>query len=58
MIPNVTLFVVVTLLTVGCIHKATANAVAIIESRQDPENTCYLVGSCKPTKSVDNPFNN
>ena len=27
------------------------------EPLQDPENTCYIDSSCKPTGSVDNPFN-
>ena len=26
------------------------------EPLQDPENTCYIDNSCKPTGSVDNPF--
>ena len=27
------------------------------EPLQDPDNTCYLTNTCKPTGLVDNPFN-
>ena len=52
MIHNITLFVVVMLLTVLFLRQATAD-----EQRQDPDNTCYLTDTCKPTGSVDTPFN-
>ena len=54
MIPNITLFITVMLLTVAFLRQATA---ADVEPSQDPKNTCYLVGLCKPTGSVDNQFN-
>ena len=53
MIHNITLFVVVMLLTVLFLRQATADA---DEQRQDPDNTCYLTDTCKPTGSVENPF--
>ena len=28
-----------------------------VEPLQDPDNTCYLTNTCKPTGSIDNPFN-
>ena len=28
-----------------------------VEPLQDPDNTCYLTNTCKPTGSVDTPFN-
>ena len=54
MIHNITLFVVVMLLTVLFLRQATADA---DEQRQDPDNTCYLTDTCKPTGSMGNPFN-
>ena len=48
MIHNITLFVAVMLLTILFLRQATADA---DEQRQDPDNTC------KPTGSVDTPFN-
>ena len=48
---NIILFVVVMLLTIGFIYKATA-----AEPVQDTENTCHQTNSCKPTGSTDNPF--
>ena len=53
MIHNITLFVVVMLLTVLFLRQATADA---DEQRQDPDSTCYLTDTCKPTGSVENPF--
>ena len=51
---NIVLFVVVMILTVAFLRQATA---ADVEPRQDPDNTCYLTDICKPTGSVDTPFN-
>ena len=50
MIPNITLFITVMLLTVAFLREASAEPV------QDPENTCYLTDTCIPTKVIDNPF--
>ena len=50
MIPNITLFITVMLLTVAFLREASAEPV------QDPENTCYIDNTCKPTGSIDNPF--
>lgn len=50
MIHNITLFVVVMLLTVAFLREASA------EPLQDPENICHLTDTCKPTGSVNNPF--
>ena len=47
---NIILFIVVMLLTIGFIYKATAQPV------QDTENTCHQTNSCKSTGSTDNPF--
>ena len=38
------------LLTVTFLREATAEPV------QDPENTCYIDNTCKPTGSIDSPF--
>ena len=57
MIHNIILFITVMLLTVGFIYKATASAAVIVEPRQDLDNVCYLTDTCKPTGSMDNPFN-
>lgn len=54
MIHNIILFITVMLLTVAFLRQATATDV---EPRQDPDNTCYLTNTCKPTGSVDTPFN-
>ena len=48
---NITLFVIVMLLTIGFVYKATA-----AEPAQDTENTCHQTNSCKSTGSTDNPF--
>ena len=47
---NITLFIVVMLLTIAFVREATA------ESAQDTENTCTITNTCKPTGSVDNPL--
>ena len=54
MIPNITLFITVMLLTAAFLREASATDV---EPRQDPDNTCYLTNTGKPTGSMDNPFN-
>ena len=47
---NITLFIVVMLLTIAFVREATAQPV------QDTENTCAITNTCKPTASTDNPF--
>jgi len=47
---NIILFIVVMLLTIAFVREATAQPV------QDTENTCAVNNSCKPTGSVNNPF--
>ena len=47
---NIILFVIVMLLTIAFMWQATAQPV------QDIENTCAVNNSCKPTGSVNNPF--
>ena len=47
---NITLFVVVMMLTIAFIQKATAAEV------QDTENTCAVNNTCKPAGEIDNPF--
>ena len=53
MIPNITLFITVMLLTVAFLRQATADT---NEQRQDPDNVCYIDSTCKPTGSTNNPF--
>jgi len=48
---NITLFVIVMLLTIAFVREATAQPI------QDTENTCYINNTCKPTGTTDNPFN-
>ena len=47
---NILLFVVVMMLTIALLREATAAEV------QDKENTCTITNTCKPTGSVNNPF--
>lgn len=47
---NIILFIVVMLLTIVFVREATAQPV------QDTENTCHQTNTCKPTGSVNNPF--
>ena len=47
---NLILFVIVMLLTIAFVRKATAQPV------QDTENTCAITNTCKPTGTVANPF--
>ena len=48
---NIILFIVVMLLTIAFVREATAAEVV-----QDTENTCATTNTCKPTGSVNNPF--